>query len=150
MVSAYDFMPTLLDYLDLPLPEGRNLPGQSFLSALLGKANAGRENVIIYDEYGSTRMVRTTEWKYIHRYPDGPHELYNLAKDPDERNNRIDDPTQAARIADMKQTLEDWFARYVDPVKDGRDRDVSGGGQLRPLGGDWERGGEAFAPHNQK
>ncbi len=142
MVSAYDFMPALLDYLNLPLPD--NLPGRSFLPALLGEADTARENVVIYDEYGPTRMVRTAEWKYIHRYPDGPHELYNLVKDSDERNNRIDDPTQAVRIADMKQTLEDWFDRHVDPDKDGRDRDVTGGGQLRPVGGDWEDGSEAF------
>jgi arylsulfatase A-like enzyme len=31
MFSAYDVMPALLDYLDLPVPEDRNLPGQSFL-----------------------------------------------------------------------------------------------------------------------
>ncbi len=145
LVSAYDFMPTLLDYLGLPLPEGRNLPGQSVLPALLGKADTARENVVIYDEYGPTRMVRTAEWKYIHRYPGGPHELYNLVKDPDERNNRIDDPNQAARIADMKQTLEGWFARHADADKDGRDRGVTGGGQMRPIGGDWEDDREAFA-----
>ncbi len=78
MVSAYDFMPTLLAYLDLPLPDDRNLPGQSFLSALKGEADTGRDNIIIYDEYGTTRMIRTTEWKYIHRYPNGPDELYDL------------------------------------------------------------------------
>ncbi len=32
-------------------------------------------------------MVRTRDWKYVHRYPDGPHELYDLARDPGERAN---------------------------------------------------------------
>jgi arylsulfatase A-like enzyme len=35
MVSAYDFMPTLLSYLGLPIPSTeRNLPGQSFAPLL--------------------------------------------------------------------------------------------------------------------
>ena len=145
LVSAYDFMPTLLDYLGLPLPEGCNLPGESFLPALLGKEDAVRDSVVIYDEYGSTRMIRTAEWKYVHRYPDGPHELYDMGNDPDERTNLVGDSGQTARIADMKGMLEDWFARYVIPEKDGRNREVTGGGQLRPVGGKWEEGGEAFA-----
>ena len=82
MVSAYDFMPTLLDYLGLSLPESLDLPGQSVLPLLLGADDTGRQEEVIYDEYGATRMMRTEEWKYVHRYPDGPHELYDLANDP--------------------------------------------------------------------
>lgn len=148
MVSAYDFMPTLLDYLSLPIPEGRNLPGVSFLHALLGSGDAGRESVVVYDEYGPTRMVRTREWKYIHRYPEGPNELYDLANDPDERENRIGDAVQASRAGEMKTMMEDWFATYADPEKDGRERGVSGGGQQRPLGGDRESRGDAFRGKN--
>jgi arylsulfatase A-like enzyme len=145
MVSAYDFMPTLLDYLGLPLPEGGNLPGSSFAPLLLGEG-LGREEVVVYDEYGSTRMVRTREWKYVHRYPQGPHELYDLANDPDERINLADDAGQAQRIAEMRARLEAWFARYVQEDKDGRDYAVIGAGQLRPVGAGWkDDGGEPFA-----
>ena len=146
LASAYDFMPTLLDYLGLDLPEGAELPGRSFVPALMGEDDAGQEAVVIYDEYGPTRMVRTQEWKYVHRYPDGPHELYDLGNDPDERNNRFEAPDQQERIAGMRGRLEDWFARYVNPEKDGVDRGVVGRGQLRPLGGEWEDGSEAFEP----
>jgi len=119
MVSAYDFMPTLLDYVDLPLPEGGNLPGSSFLPLLLGELGRGHEEVVIYDEYGPVRMIRTREWKYVHRYPDGPHELYDLTNDPDERRNLSEDAFQADRIAELKSKLEEWFALYVNPARDG-------------------------------
>ena len=33
MVASHDFLPTLLEYVDLPLPD-TNLPGRSFLPAL--------------------------------------------------------------------------------------------------------------------
>jgi len=119
MVTSYDFMPTLLEYLDLPLPQGRNLPGRSFLPILRGESDEGHEIVVIYDEYGPVRMIRTAEWKYVHRYPDGPHELYDLASDPDERQNLSDDPGQAKRIRELKGMMEEWFARYVEPEYDG-------------------------------
>lgn len=144
MVSAYDFMPTLLEYLGLPLPEGRNLPGRSFLPALLGPGDSVRESVVVYDEYGPTRMVRTAEWKYIHRYPEGPNELYDLVNDPDERENLANDAAQTSRMTSMRAMMEDWFSTYADPEKDGRERGVSGGGQMRPLGGAWEDGAPAF------
>ena len=138
MVSAYDFMPTLLDYLGLSLPESLDLPGQSVLPLLLGEDDSGRQEVVIYDEYGATRMMRTEEWKYVHRYPDGPHELYDLVNDPDERANLADDPSQAERIGDLKQRLEAWYERYVVPERDGRNFAVTGKGPAqaggRPVG----------------
>jgi choline-sulfatase len=145
MVSAYDFMPTLLDYLALPLPEGVDLPGQSVLPMLQGENDVGRDEVVIYDEYGTTRMVRTEEWKYVHRHPDGPHELYDLVNDPDERENLADDPRQTARIGELKTRLQDWFARFAVEGRDGREFSVMGKGQLRPVGGKWEDGKQPFA-----
>ena len=145
MVSAYDFMPTLLDYLGLPHPEGVDLPGQSALSLLQGSGDTGREEVVIYDEYGTTRMLRTEDCKYVHRYPDGPHELYDLLDDPDERENLADDPQHTTRIEGLKARLEKWFARFVVEGRDGCDFSVTGKGQLRPVGGKWEDGKQPFA-----
>ncbi|NLD73542.1 MAG: sulfatase, partial [Chloroflexi bacterium] len=133
MASMYDVCPTLLDYLGLPMPEGRDLVGGSFLPALLGEPFADREEVVIYDEYGNTRMIRTEECKYVRRYPDGPDELWDLVGDPDERENRIDDPSQAGRIAELQGRMEAWFAQYVRPEIDGARQDVTGLGQLRPV-----------------
>ncbi len=122
MVSAYDLMPTLLDYLNLPQPKTGNLPGTSCLPLLLDRDTAtqiGRENIVIYDEYGPVRMIRTREWKYVHRYPDGPHELYDLVNDPDEWRNLARDASQASHIAELKTKLDDWFRQYVNPARDG-------------------------------
>ena len=91
MVSQYDFMPTLLDYLGLPDPNDDMSPGRSFLPALSGETNEAKEEIVVFDEYGPVRMIRTREWKYVHRYPYGPHELYDLVGDPDERSNLVED-----------------------------------------------------------
>ena len=90
-------------------------------------------------------MIRTTEWKYVHRYPDGPNELYDLQNDPGERGNLVDDNAQANRIKTMKTQMETWFTTYTVPDKDGRDYTVSGAGQLRPVGQKWEDARKPFA-----
>jgi choline-sulfatase len=92
MISSYDFMPTLLEYLDLPLPDDHNLPGRSFLPALTDEPFDGREHVVVYDEYGPVRMVRMRDWKYVYRHSHGPQQLFDLVNDPDERRNLIDSP----------------------------------------------------------
>jgi arylsulfatase A-like enzyme len=147
MFSAIDFMPTLLDYVGIDLPESPGLPGRSFVPVLEGDATASRESVVIYDEYGGTRMVRTTDWKYVHRYPDGPHELYHLNNDPDERTNLAGEPSETGRIREMLGIMENWFADHSSKEKDGKDLPVSGGGQLRMIGGTWEDGSQAFIDH---
>jgi arylsulfatase A-like enzyme len=143
LVSGYDFMPTLLEYVDMRNPEADQLPGHSFLPLLQGETVENRDNVVVFDEYGPVRMIRNKEWKYVHRYPYGPHELYDLTLDPDERTNLVDQPgAQEVRIA-MKAQLDQWFARYVDPVFDGSKEPVTGFGQI-DFAGVAGQGREAF------
>ncbi len=135
MMSAYDFMPTLLDYLgmgdEVPYDE-QNLPGTSFVPNWLGDDSTGPEIVVVYDEYGPVRMIRTQQHKYVERYPDGPNELFDLATDPDERENRIDDPAMTGTISELKTAMEDWFAKYVTEEHDGLKQTHAAEG--RPIG----------------
>ncbi len=130
LVSHYDIMPTLLEYTGIDNPESDRLPGSSFAAVLSGKSrNKERDPVVVYDEYGPVRMIRTSDWKYVHRYPYGPHELYDLAHDPGETINRVSDPECASRLIEMRAGLDAWFARYVDPMLDGSREPVYGKGQ---------------------
>jgi len=134
LLSQYDVFPTLLEYTGLPLPDKSPLPGRSFAPILRGEPMPEREQVVVYDEYGPVRMVRTREWKYVHRFGSEAHELYNMLEDPDETANRYGEPAYADIIASMRNMLTDWFAAYVDPARDGVRMPVKGNGQLRPIG----------------
>jgi choline-sulfatase len=134
LVSGYDFMPTLLDYVGIPGPEGGRLPGTSFVSLLAGENLLYSRPVIVFDEYGPVRMIRSREWKYVHRYPYGPHELYDLINDPDERMNRVDEPSCQKMKSQLKEELEEWFIQYTDPRLDGTHEPVTGKGQLHRAG----------------
>jgi arylsulfatase A-like enzyme len=78
-------------------------------------------------------MIRTRDRKYVHRYPHGPHELYDLAADPGEERNLADAPEHAGTRAELAARLDEWFARYVDPALDGARLPVSGSGQRTPV-----------------
>ena len=59
----------------------------------------------------NVRGVRTDGWKYVH-YPHGDGkadrhkaELYDLAADPHELKNLIDEPACAGRVEQLKQEL---------------------------------------------
>jgi arylsulfatase A-like enzyme len=130
LLSGYDVFPTLLDYLRIADPVAAQRPGRSFRALLEGDASRINDAVVVYDEYGPVRMVRTRDWKYVHRYPGGPHELYDLARDPDERNNLVDEARHAETLVQLRERLAAWFARYVDPAIDGAHKRVTGCGQL--------------------
>ena len=138
LLSAYDVFPTLVDYLGLHETPPRPRPGHSFRTLLETGAAPTDRDVVVYDEYGPVRMVRTRDWKYVHRYPDGPHELYGLADDPGERANLVDRAERRAIVDAMRSRLEAWFADFVDPALDGSRKRVTGCGQLGlvPAAGD--------------
>src|SRR5688500_19669839 len=88
--------------------------------------------VVVYDEYGPVRMLRTREWKYVHRYPNGPHELYDLARDAGERHNVVDETRCRPIVAQMRERMQAWFARYADAAVDGAHKRITGCGQPGP------------------
>jgi arylsulfatase A-like enzyme len=118
MVENHDFLPTVLDYLDLrdKTPKSPPLPGKSFAPVLRG-TDVAWDN-IIYHEFENTRMIRTPKWKLTIRHPLGPDELYDMEGDPDERENLIHVARFASVKTDLKKKLEVYFARYADPKYD--------------------------------
>jgi choline-sulfatase len=138
LLSGYDVFPTLLDYVGVTDPTRSRRPGRSFRPLLENGSGAAERDVVVYDEYGPVRMVRTREWKYVHRHPDGPHELYDLVRDPGERTNRFGDASMATMAATLRARLDAWFAQFVDPLLDGARKPVTGCGQLGrvPASGD--------------
>lgn len=129
LVSGYDVRPTLLDLAGLVDPGAEERPGRSFRAALEGTVEGGDERVVVFDEYGPVRMIRTREWKYVDRHPDGPRELYSLVEDPAERTNLVDDPRRAPQAALLHEELDAWFEKWTDPDVDGRTLPVHGLGQ---------------------
>jgi len=98
-IRTVDFMPTILDSLDIPLDKKfSNLDGISLLPLIQG------ESVPEYYAFSETgnplkeksppkepnvKSIRNSNWKLIFNEYDGSKELYNLESDPEEQKNLI-------------------------------------------------------------
>lgn len=119
LVSNYDFLPTVLSHLGLKdkLAGAKPIsPGRDFSPVLLGQEMKW-DNTIFY-EMESTRAIRTDNWKYVARHPDGPYELYDLAADPGERFNQYGQPKLVGQQKELADKLAAFFAEYADPQYD--------------------------------
>ena len=118
IVSNYDFMPTVLNYLGLggKMPQEPKSPGRDFAPVLKGQAIAW-ENIMFY-EFEILRAVRAERWKYLARFPNGPFELYDMLNDPQERVNLYGQPGMDAVRDELAQQLTAFFDQYADPQYD--------------------------------
>jgi len=116
-VVSTDFFPTLLELAKVPLPDPSEiaLDGLSLVPLLQGKDAAGplAERALYwhYPHYhGSTwkpgAAIRDGDWKLIEFYETDTTELYNLAKDPGERNNLAE--KRANKTAALRAKLAAW------------------------------------------
>jgi arylsulfatase A-like enzyme len=146
--SAVDLLDTLAELMGAMPREDPLRAGRSFAPRLLGAqagpggeggaadepgAETGETPIVIHDEYGANRMLRTERWKLVVRR-EGPAELYDLRQDPLEEENLAEEPAHAERRRELTARLEGWFSRCSAPALDGWATDVDGTGQRAPLG----------------
>lgn len=103
LVSLVDMAPTFLAAAGLPTPGF--MQGVSQLDVWRGQADRARDNVIVEHHHQPTRLNLRTyiDDRYkLSVYRDEPYgELFDLQTDPQERNNRWNDPKYAEVKADL-------------------------------------------------
>ena len=140
LVSATSLLETLLELAGVTAPPDPLRGGRS-VAALLredgtadGPAPVPGAEVLILDEYGDNRMLRTERWKLVLRRR-GPTELYDLRSDPGEQQDLSADPAHAEVRAALAERLHAAFAPRTTTAADGWELAVSGDGQTGPLDG---------------
>ncbi|MBI3857628.1 MAG: sulfatase [Planctomycetes bacterium] len=113
MVLNLDIAPTLLDLAGAAIP--KEMQGRSWVPLFKDqKAEFRKDWLYEYYEYPDAHKVRpqrglrTEQWKLIH-YHQAPEEfeLYDLEKDPWEKENLYGKPEQAERTKQLKARLEE-------------------------------------------
>ncbi len=119
LVSSYDFLPTLFDYLGLSPPEDGKRVGRSYARLLDGENGPWVDEV--YFEYEYVRGIRTKRWKYVERSSEWPSELFDLLNDPSEQRNVSSYRQNAEIVKDLQDRLEAFFERAgAPPIEDWR------------------------------
>jgi arylsulfatase A-like enzyme len=106
--STVDVNPTLTGLAGLKAPTG--LDGLDYSGLLTGKSSrAPRDYAFLqmayaYVPWPGWRALRTREYAYA-RTGQGPWLLFNLAKDPHQTRNLVDDPSSRTLLAEMDKRL---------------------------------------------
>lgn len=125
-VGHVDIMPTILDYMGLPVPD--QCQGESLRPVIEGKEDPSRAGYCertYPDSVMVARMVRTQEWKLSFRVAGKPParriklrwplELYHLSEDPGEEKDLGSDPGFVKIRRDLADRLVAWMKQTNDP-----------------------------------
>ena len=111
---SVDMMPTLLDYVGVPAPEG--IAGRSLRPFIEGQPDDGAP--AFSERTGLNynwveRMICRDGWKYVF-HSAWPSELYSLKDDPGEVRNLFGDPGAQAVRDDLHRQLREWMTATKD------------------------------------
>ena len=131
-VSLVDLFPTLCDLVDIPSPD--EIDGRSLVPLMEGQADDWPNTA--YSELwkvhnGPSVMIKEGDIKYFRVNNDKgwPEQLFDLAKDPHERHNLIDDSAYGEALTRMRARID---AMPPPRRKDGNNRFID---SYRPMNG---------------
>ena len=134
LVRTVDVAPTLLDWLDVPAPEG--IQGRSLTALIRGEATdlglpAYGESIELLTTFGGStlRYLRMGDWKYIHQ-PEPA--LFDLSQDPGELRNLA--AAQPERVRALRAELERIVSGMSGPADASVDIAPERAAQLEALG----------------
>lgn len=128
LAGGCDLFPTLLDYAGIDYQCTPLQPGMSLVPLLTDQTRNLHDRLVVYDEYGPLRMLRTGAWKYA-RFLDGHGELlFDLDADPGETIN-LAGRVPSAQLAKYRAMLAEWFDAHSTPEYSQAAPQVTGGGQ---------------------
>ncbi len=112
-VSLCDLFATLCDLADLPIPEGTD--SRTLVSLMNGQTD-GWDNTVRSEFGGTNFMVKRDALKYQWYGPAMPEVLFDLARDPSEQQNFVDDPQYADALAGFRKQRDHW--EQMSPAKE--------------------------------
>ncbi|MEM8736450.1 MAG: sulfatase [Planctomycetota bacterium] len=126
-LGTVDFLPTVLDLLGVPKPDG--VQGRSFFNLLTQRSEDAQRKLT--EEAGSGDWGRTTilrnagtkpswiaavqdRFKLVLSVSDHPW-LFDLDEDPDELRNFMDEPSYAPAASKLALSIRDYAAKFGEP-----------------------------------
>ena len=105
-VVNHDWVATVYDLLDQPMSSDQAMDSATLVPILLDGSEAPIHDFVIYQAgNASVGAIRDDEWVLVVDAEERPSELYNLADDPQQRDNLIGRTDKAALVAELRATF---------------------------------------------
>lgn len=118
MVLNIDIPKTILDAAGVEVP--KQYQGISLVPYLYNRKSENVRKAILFEhlweipEIPSSEGIRTNQWKYFrYRHVHAPEELYDLGKDPLEKNNLADNPKYKKILEKLRIECDDQINIYL-------------------------------------
>ena len=132
LADLSDVMPTILDAVGIDAPD--DLDGKSLLAAVQ-KPSAKKT---FYGSSGEFFCVMEGSYKYMWTYSGGDELLFNLASDPMEKSNLINNSNEAGRASDLRNKLVEFCLRHnPEKVENGKLKHVKAPSGPGDAGSKW-------------
>jgi arylsulfatase A-like enzyme len=118
---------------------------------LTGLLRGGDEAVrdVCVTEHAWSKSLRWKNWRFVHyqreMFDEDVGELYDIAADPNERNNLYDDPQHQGVVAECRRLLLEWHIGVHRVVTSHPQPKTEGGTPVHPVAGDG-RCGNRYSP----
>lgn len=113
VVESIDLFPTLADMCNLPVPD--HCQGHSLFRCLDDPSTLWpRTDALTENAY--RKALATSQWRYVANIWPQHDELYHVADDPWEMNNRLQDPDCRDVVLEMQRKLLDRVVRARRPI----------------------------------
>ena len=117
MCSFWDMMPTFREIISPKSKSGNQEDGVSLVPLITGKKGQKEHEYLYFEfqEMNGRQAVRKGDWKLVHMNIRGKHpyyELYNLASDPSERHNVIEEYPEVTQ--ELKRIMQDAHVESPD------------------------------------
>lgn len=123
LCQLFDLGPTVLDLAGVESDE--SMQAESLRPALAGDEWDGREYVFaehgpddILQEVAYVTMVRSDSWKLVHFLDQDHGQLFDLEADPNELDDRWDDPEAQDKKRELLDAIRDWRIRCGYEARD--------------------------------
>ncbi len=113
-VEVLDAVQTALHAAGVPAAERARYEGASLLPVLTDAVPGSYKREYAFAQIGGATAVIGKRWKYI-AHATTPV-LFDRIGDPDELVNVVDDPANAAVVAELESVLADFYARTGPPL----------------------------------
>lgn len=113
LISTYDFVPTIAEAMGIAAPP--KMTGRSYLQIAQGKIFTRKDTrwrSTVYGQLANTEMARHERFKLVLREGGNGHsELYDLPKDPRERNNLFESQNYITIREQLTKEIAAWRSK---------------------------------------